>query len=294
MAAPPGDLDAALAHVRRVVEQSGTSFGPGMKILPRPRRDAMYGVYAFCREVDDIADEPGAEVDKLAALAEWRREIDRLYAGRPGRPTTLALAEPVRRYGLPREEFIALIDGMEMDAREQMHGPDSATLTLYCRRVAGAVGLLSIRIFGAGDPAAPDFALALAEALQLTNILRDIAEDAERGRIYLPGDLLARHGIRVADGPAALLAHPALPAVCTGLAATARARFAEADAALARCNRRRLAPALLMMGIYERYLDVLERRGWPAGAPPLRLSKRQKSWAAFRQGLFRPRWRPST
>jgi len=291
-AAGAGTLEAARAHVRRVVTASKTSFLMGMRILPKDRREAMFAVYAFCREVDDIADEGGSPAQKHAALADWRHEIDRLYAGRPTRPTAMALAGPVARFDLPREEFLALLDGMETDAQGAVRLPDTAALSLYCRRVAGAVGMLSIRVFGAMEPAARDFAVALGEALQLTNILRDLGEDAARDRLYLPADLLARHGIADA-GPAAVLEHPALPRACAEIAALARRRFDEADAALARCDRRRLRPALLMRGVYFRYLDLLTRRGWGCAAEPVHLSGRAKVWAALRFGLWHPSLRPT-
>ncbi len=275
------------------MEHSGTSFSLGMKILPAERRDAMFAVYAFCREVDDIADEPGTVEEKLSGLAAWRREVDALYRGDPGRPTTRALAGPVDRYALPREEFLAIIDGMEMDARESLCAPDMETLRLYCRRVAGAVGMLSIRIFGATEPEAEDFALKLGEALQLTNILRDLDEDAERGRLYVPAELLAAHGIEVRDAET-VLTHRALPKVCAELAAMARQRFDDADEVLARCNRRNLRPALLMMGIYDDTLDRLNARGWQDRSGSLRRGKVGKLWAAVRRGLLRPRWQPST
>ncbi len=275
------------------MEHSGTSFSLGMKILPAERRDAMFAVYAFCREVDDIADEPGTVEEKLSGLAAWRREVDALYRGDPGRPTTRALAGPVERYALPREEFLAIIDGMEMDARESLCAPDMETLRLYCRRVAGAVGMLSIRIFGATEPEAEYFALKLGEALQLTNILRDLDEDAERGRLYLPAELLAAHGIDARDAET-VLTHPALPKVCAELAAMARQRFDDADRVLARCNRRNLRPALLMMGIYDDTLDRLNARGWQDRSGSLRRGKVGKLWAAVRRGLLRPRWQPST
>ena len=286
-------MEEARRHVRAVMERSGTSFSLGMKILPAERREAMFAVYAFCREVDDIADEPGSVEEKLSGLATWRREVDALYRGDPGRATTRALAGPVHRYALPREEFLAIIDGMEMDARESLCAPDMETLRLYCRRVAGAVGMLSIRIFGATEPAAEDFALRLGEALQLTNILRDLDEDAERGRLYLPAELLAKHGVDTRD-PETVLAHPALPKVCADLAAVARQRFYDADEALARCDRHNLRPALLMMGIYDDTLDRLTARGWQERSGSLRRGKIGKLWAAVRRGLLRPRWQPST
>ncbi len=282
------------AHTAGVVRRSGSSFHLGMRILPPERRRAMYAIYAFCREVDDIADGPDSDAVKRAELREWRAEIERLYAGHPTRPTTRALAGAVRRFGLPREEFLTVIDGMEMDLGDGMLAPDSATLRAYCRRVAGAVGMLSLHAFGAGEPEARGFARALGEALQLTNILRDIGEDAGRGRLYLPGDLLRRHGIDPAAGIPAVLAHPALDAACRELAAPARARFAEAARLLLRRRRARLRPARLMMGIYEALLDALEQRGWHGGEAPLALGKPRKLWAALVRGLLRPAWRPST
>ncbi|PWC52639.1 presqualene diphosphate synthase HpnD [Azospirillum sp. TSO22-1] len=282
------------AYIADVVKRSGSSFYLGMRILPAERRQAMYSIYAFCREVDDIADGDDSDAVKRAELHAWRIEVARLYAGHPTRPTSRALIGAVRRFGLPRDEFLTIIDGMEMDLGDGLYAPDTATLEVYCRRVAGAVGMLSLRAFGADEPEARDFARALGEALQLTNILRDIGEDAARGRLYLPGDLLRRHGIDPAAGIPAVLAHPALDAACRALAARARARFAEADRALLQCRRARLRPALLMMGIYEGILDALETRGWHGADATLMLGKPRKLWAALGRGLLRPAWRPST
>jgi phytoene synthase len=288
------DLPAALAHVTEVVRRSGSSFTLGMRILPRPQRMAMYAIYAFGREVDDVADEGGEPAAKLVALEEWRNEVERLYAANPTRPTSRALLEPVVTYSLPKEEFLGLIDGMEMDTRD-IRAPDLATLRLYCRRVAGTVGLLSLRVFGATEPQAPEFALALADGLQFTNILRDLAEDAARGRLYLPRELLLRHGLNAEADPEALIRDPRLSGVCADMAAMARQRFADADRYLAGCARHRLRPALLMMGIYIDTLERLSRRGWPAGCPPLaKVAKLAKLRAALVHGLFRPSWQPST
>ncbi|MDH3597052.1 MAG: squalene/phytoene synthase family protein, partial [Rhodospirillales bacterium] len=179
----PAAATAATHHVHEVVRRSGTSFLWGMRVLPKARREAMFAIYAFCREVDDVADGPDAPAAKLASLEEWRAEIARLYDGRPTRPTTRALAGPVAAYGLPREEFLAVIDGMEMDARAAVVAPSLEDFALYCRRVAGAVGMLSIHAFGAEEPHAREIAVALGEALQITNILRDLAEDAAEGQV---------------------------------------------------------------------------------------------------------------
>jgi phytoene synthase len=285
LAQPTANEAEAKAQVRAVVARSGTSFLWGMRILPPPRREAMYAIYAFCRAVDDIADEPASTEAKLARLDQWRQEIDRLYDGRPRDPIAMALRQPVADYALPRAEFLAVIDGMEMDAREVMHGPDPKDYALYCRRVAGAVGKLSIHAFGDTSPAAQELAVVLGEALQTTNILRDVAEDAARNRLYLPSDLLDAHGIaaRTAD---AVLAHPALTQVCADLAARARERFDEARALLARCNRRRMRPAALMLAVYARVLAHLEARGWHRLKVPVRLSRGEKLWVVVRHGLL--------
>ncbi|CAK0768703.1 Presqualene diphosphate synthase [uncultured Gammaproteobacteria bacterium] len=277
----------ALAHVVQVVSRSGSSFALGMKVLPPERRHAMFAIYAFCREVDDVADDEGDPAEKLVRLGRWREEIERLYQGRPTVLTTRALAGPVARFALPQGEFLGLIDGMEMDARADIRAPDWATLRLYCRRVAGTVGLLSLPVFGAKVTEADQaFALALADALQLTNILRDVDEDAGRGRLYLPRELLLANGIDPGAELAAILADPALARVCEQVAVVARQRFDDADAALRRTERWRLRPALLMGGIYDGLLHRLMRRGWSQRAP-LRISKWQKLWAALRYGLLR-------
>ena len=281
---PPGDAAAAV-EARQVVARSGTSFHLGMRMLPKAQREAMYVIYAFCRAVDDIADEPGARGDKLAALDAWRGEIENLYQGRPSRPIARALAGPVADYGLPKAEFLALIDGMEMDAREAVQAPSWDDYRLYCRRVAGAVGMLSVRVFGETGPAADELAVALGGALQTTNILRDLAEDAERGRVYLPRELLDAHGLAAQD-PAALLAAPGLAPACAELAEHARGLFGRARELIAACDRRRIRPALLMLEIYERLFKRLEARGWDRPRTPVKVPRLEKLWVVLRHGLL--------
>jgi phytoene synthase len=276
---------AAQAHVRAVVAASGTSFYWGMRLLPQAKRDAMFAVYAFCREVDDIADGAAGLEAKRAGLAAWRQEIAALFAGRPTRATTVALAGPVHRFDLPKSEFDAMIDGMEMDASGRMRAPSFAELWRYCRCVAGAVGMLSIRVFDARNAEIDRGALALGDALQLTNILRDLVEDAALGRLYLPRELLERHGIRD-HAPDTVLAHPALPEVCGALAELAEQRFCEAQRCFVHGHRARLRPALIMMGIYRRTLERLLARGWQRLDQPVRLAKPERLWLALRHGLL--------
>ena len=184
---PPPDFEAQ-THAQDIVQASGTSFMAAMKILPEDRRTAMYAIYAFCREVDDIADANAPASEKIGRLKNWRREIDRVYRGDPQILTLRALVRPVRQFGLEKEDFLAVIDGMEMDAVEDIRGPSLAKLDTYCDRVASAVGRLSIRAFGAEEDRARRVAHHLGRALQLTNILRDLDEDARRGRLYLPAE----------------------------------------------------------------------------------------------------------
>jgi len=279
------DAAALRRTIRERVEAAGTSFYWAMRLLPEERRNGMYAVYAFCREVDDIADDDAAPAEqKLAALAAWREDIEALYGGAPRQLIARALCEPVVRFRLRREDFHAVIDGMEMDA-VAIRAPDFATLDLYCARVAAAVGHLSVHVFGDASAAAHEVADHLGRALQLTNILRDLAEDAERGRLYLPREILERHGIRGAE-PAAVLRHPALPAACRELAAVAERHFAEASRAMAHCSRRAMRPAALMGAFYRATLDALLRAGWRDLALRPRLSKPRKLWLVLRHGLM--------
>jgi presqualene diphosphate synthase len=274
------DLDA----VEVIVRAAGTSFHQGMRVLPPDRRHAMYAIYAFCRIVDDIADEDGTIEAKRAGLAAWRDAVAGLYEGRTDGPVTRVLAAAVARFGLRAEDFVAVIDGMQTDTETIVVAPDMATLDLYCDRVASAVGRLSVRAFGDASPAADRVAHALGRALQLTNILRDIEEDAARGRIYLPAEYLQEAGVP-AD-PVAILTAPGLPAVCDRLAVLAHGYFRQAWAAMDRCDRTAMKPARLMGATYDAILSELERRGWTRLGEPVGLPKWKKLWLACRYGLF--------
>lgn len=261
--APPPVMASAedRAAVEAIVARSGTSFGLGMRLLPPPRRAAMHAVYAFCRAIDDIADEPAPLVEKRAGLAAWRAEISALYSGRPETAIGRALLAPVADYHLPQAEFLLLIEGMQWDAESPLIAPDMAHLRAYCRRVAGAVGQLSMPIFGAPAGAASDaFAIAMGEGLQLANITRDIAEDAAEGRLYLPRELLSAHGIPPEPGP--VLRHPALPAVRAALAQEAQRAFLAAGAAARDLPFKTIRPALVMKAVYALSLRAMIRDGF--------------------------------
>lgn len=270
--------------IRNRVEAAGTSFYWAMRLLPQERRNGMYAVYAWCREVDDIADGERPVAHKLAALAVWRDEIEALYAGRPSHLVARALHTPMLRYRLRREDFLSVIDGMEMDAREDIRAPDLATLDLYCARVASAVGHLSVHIFGDTSEAAHRVADSLGRALQLTNILRDLDEDARRGQLYLPREILERHGVHNAD-PIAVLRHPALPAACRELAAIAETHFRDSARAMTQCHRRAMRPAAVMGAVYRATLQQLLQGEWRDPATRLSLAKPLKLWLVLRHGL---------
>ncbi|MGF1447179.1 MAG: squalene/phytoene synthase family protein [Pikeienuella sp.] len=310
MSAVPADL-AALAPTpvpigtsperlaAEITARARTSFSHGMKVLPRLRREGMWALYAFARVIDDIADGPDHGADwPLAAkhrlLDAWRGEIAALYTGRPVSAIGHALRGPVARYDLPQEEFLALIEGMQMDADGPIVAPPMAQLRLYTRRVAGAVGLLSMRIFGAWRGAVSErFALALADAFQLTNILRDIDEDARRGRLYLPAEVLDRHGLP--HSAAAIPGHPALPQAAAEIGHLARAEFQTARSLVGAHGRGRLAPALLMMGVYAAYLARMEAAEFRHSGR-VTLSKAEKLWRGVAcllspSGAARPRIR---
>ncbi|WP_431856487.1 presqualene diphosphate synthase HpnD [Azospirillum sp.] len=277
----PGDTPAAVAG------RSGSTFYWPMLLLPRSKRAAMFAIYAYCRHIDDIVDEPGDPKAKHQSLHAWRQEIRNLYAGgAPSSPMAAALKGAIERYGLPRAELEAVIDGMAMDLSGAMRAPDMNTLGVYCRRVAGAVGLLAIRVFDRADAHTEAFAIALGEALQLTNILRDLAEDAPLGRLYLPREVLMGAGIFSID-PADVLAHPNLPRACEALALRAETRFAEARLALSRCNRRRLWAAEAMMLLYRRLLERLKARGWSDLSRGVRIRKRECAWVTLRCAVGR-------
>lgn len=269
------------AYVTALVKKSGTSFYQGMKILTPQRRDAMYAIYAFCRVVDDIADEEGRDfAAKQAELNEWRARIAALYQGQADDPITRALLTVIADYGVEQKDFLAIIDGMEMDAGAPIIAPSLAELDLYCDRVASAVGRLSVRVFGDSSENAQDVAYSLGRALQLTNILRDVGEDAANGRLYLPRELLQEHNIPTS--PAAALASPALPRLCQQVSEMAEKNFARANEAMARCNAAAMRPARLMAASYRPLLAILRNREFNYAQGRISLPKWRKLLLAAR------------
>jgi squalene synthase HpnD len=274
----------AMAEVKARVNASHTSFQTGMAMLPKVRRDGMYALYAFCRAVDDIADDGATPEERQKGLQEWREHIARLFRGEPSDNITAALAPAIRDFGLLETDFQSIIDGMAMDAGEPLCAPDMETLDLYCDRVASAVGRVSVRIFGDSSASAMKVSHHLGRAFQLTNILRDIGEDAVRGRLYLPVELLIKNGI-AARTPAEVLRDPKLPAVCRDLAQYAREHFAAADAAMDDCRPSAMRPARAMRAYYGAIFERLVALDWQDPAARVSLPAWQKLWLAVKSLL---------
>lgn len=250
---------------------SGSSFYAAMRMLPRPQRVAIFEIYGFCRAVDDVADDGGPRETRLVALEEWRRDVDALYAGSP--PARLAkLDNPVRQFGLARQDFLAIIEGMEMDVRSDIRGPDLATLDHYCDCVASAVGRLCVKVFGLAGPDGIDLAHHLGRALQLINILRDLDEDAALGRLYLPREALIEAGI-VGSDPAMVLSNPALGRACARVTAIIREHLNRADTIMRRCPRSTVRAPRIMGEAYKVYLDKLTARGFSPPREPVRIGR---------------------
>jgi phytoene synthase len=276
----------------RLTRQSGTSFYYAFLILPEAKRRAIYALYAFCRIVDDCVDEPGGE--REAGLARWTAELDRAYAGAPETELGRELAETVARFPIPRGAFEDIVAGCRMDLTTRRYAT-FAELRVYCERVASAVGLASIEIFGYDDPRTRDYAIELGLALQLTNILRDVAQDARRDRVYLPLEDLQRFGVSEAELLAA--AADARPPRSRGLAGLlafeaerARSHYAAAARALPERDRHAMRAAEIMGAVYRAVLEEWARRGHPLAGPRVQLSKPRKLWIALHT-LARGAWR---
>ena len=262
----PGPHDPDLVAGR--VARAASSFARGMRALRGERRRSLWAVYAFCRAVDDIADGAMPEAEKRRFLADWRGKLQR-----PDCVLSRELALACRGFDLPLAECEAMIAGMETDAADRLRIADEAGLDLYCRQVAGSVGALAVRIFGA--PEAEQWGLRLGHTFQLTNILRDVDEDAARERVYIPLSLLRAAGIE--DGPAAeIVRHPRFAGICAALAEQAKAGFARAEAEMGQYNPTALLPARVMMWGYHHLFRLMLARGWEGARPRPRLTKREK------------------
>ncbi|MDX1922863.1 MAG: presqualene diphosphate synthase HpnD [Alphaproteobacteria bacterium] len=266
-----------------IVKNSGSSFLLGMMALPHERRMGMFGLYAFCRVVDDIADSELPAPERLTMLQEWRVHTANLFKGQASHPVMELLIDPVKEFQLVEKDFLSIIDGMEMDAQQVIFAPTWDELDTYCDCVASAVGRVSVRIFGEPTENGSEVAYHLGRALQLTNILRDIDEDALRGRLYMPLEALEEAGISI-DNHAMILQHASLDHACRAVARRAVEHFGAADEAMEKCERKAMKPARLMRDYYEKILRVLLEIGWDYPRPRVSLTAFEKI------GMFIKSW----
>jgi phytoene synthase len=278
-------LQQASAHPPTRPVAASSSFYMAMRILPPAQRQAIYEIYAFCHAVDDIADDPGPRPGRMAALQRWREDLVRLYSGMGATDLTRGLATAVESFDLRLEDFLAVVSGMQMDVVEDIRAPKWETLDLYCDRVASAVGRLSVRIFGIAERNGLELAHHLGRALQMTNILRDLDDDAKMGRLYLPSEALSAVGIASRD-IGQVLSHAALGQACMLVADRARRHFAEADAIGLRCRRAAVRSPRLMSSVYRTILNKLIERGWAPPRTPVRPTRSQILWPFLRYGFF--------
>lgn len=263
----------AQAHCTRVTKRSGSNFYYSFLFLPKARREAMYTVYAFCREVDSVVDDARPGDDPLRQLEQWRAELAAAYGGTPSHPVTVSLARQASNWEIPKFYFDELIAGVEMDLTIRRYATFS-DLYAYCYRVASVVGLICLKIFGTRSELAKDYAVNLGLAFQLTNILRDLKTDAERGRIYLPQEDLARFGCAEDD---ILKQHYSAGLLSLLQFECARARdfYRKAEAVAERLparDRRSLIAADIMCGVYSRLLDRIETSGYRVFGPRISVS----------------------
>jgi 15-cis-phytoene synthase len=263
---------------------SGSSFYYSFLFLPAERRRAIMALYAFCREVDDVVDECNDPAIAATKLVWWRQEIGRVAGGQPQHPVGLALQAAAARFDLPSEQLLEIIDGMEMDLQQSRY-LDFKGLSLYCYRVASVVGLLAAGIFGYGDRQTQKYAHDLGMAFQLTNIIRDIGEDARRGRIYIPMDELKRFDVPAADILAARYSAN-FAELMKFQVERAEKYYAQALAQLPAADRRSQRPGLVMAAIYRTLLDEIRREDFRVLHQRIALTPVRKLWIAWKTWVF--------
>jgi phytoene synthase len=269
-------LEEAHQHCRDVARREARNFYYGFILLPERKRSGIYAAYAFSRRADDAVDGDDPMDQRLAAVASLREQLDAAVAGTPppDDPVLVALADTIRRFAIPREHLDALIDGVEMDLTVSRYADEEA-LRVYCDRVAGAVGLVSLHIFGFDDPAAPVHAEELGVGLQIVNIMRDVAEDAERDRIYLPADAMAAHGVTEEQIKAGA-ATPGFKALMAEQGARAHAFIARGERLLPLLDRRSRMCVAMLSGLYRQILAEIEARDYDVMDGRISLSGGQK------------------
>jgi phytoene synthase len=286
---PPSPTVAeAYAFCRRITHRYGANFSVGFRFLPAHKKRAVYAAYAWCRWADDIADEgeqDAASAERLRALDSWQRELDNCYTGHPSHPITLALADTLHSFAIPKSAFVALIDGCRQDMVKTRYGT-FAELLAYCELVASSISDISLSIYGYKSPAALDYGKSLATALQLTNVTRDIGDDLGRDRIYVPAEELERFGINEAD-LFARTQSAAMRGLIDFQIDRAESYFRRAEPLIAELSFDARFPTLLMGGVYATVLQRLRRDPLAVLHRRVRLTKLEKFGVIARR-LVRP------
>ena len=273
-------------NIKRMVKKSGTSFFWSMRLLPKAKRNAMYTIYAFFRHIDDIVDGDTDIGEKLELIAAWRQELDNIYDKKaPATEIGRRIYKNCMRFKLPKSEFIRLIDSITMDLPNPVQAPSLNQLDRYCRGVAGVPGSLSLRIFGVEDETLIEkLSSTLGNALQLTNILRDVKEDAQADRLYIPREYLDKAGIEATD-PLTVVVNKNLAVAREELAKTAAKNYDEAYELIKKLDKKAARPVLMIANIYKHYFDIMQNRGWEIISPKPFVSKWKKLTIAL-QAFF--------
>lgn len=270
-------------NIKQIVKKSGTSFFWSMRFLPTAQRNAMYTIYAFCRHIDDIVDGDSPMAEKIDLLQAWREEMDNIFDKKV--PTTeigRKIYKNCMRFKLPKEEFLHLIDSIGMDVPNPVQAPDLNKFYRYCRGVAGVPGSLTLRILGCKDEQViNDLATSLGNALQITNILRDVKEDAFNNRLYIPREYLEKAQITVTD-PMSVVVDKNLVVAREELARQAKDNYAKADKLIPQLDKKISRHVRMIESIYRRYFDMMENRGWEVISPKPSLGKFKKLSLALR------------
>lgn len=269
--------------IKRMVKKSGTSFFWSMRLLPLGKRNAMYTIYAFFRHIDDIVDGDKDVGEKLELIEAWRQELDNIYDKKtPVTEIGRKIYKNCMRFKLPKSEFIKLIDSITMDLPNPVQAPSMEEFNRYCRGVAGVPGNLSLRIFGCEDEKLiENLATTLGTALQITNILRDVKEDAMADRLYIPKEFLEKAGITSTD-PQSVIVDKNLAIAREELAQIAAKNYDEAYGLIKRLDKKTARSVMIIASIYKRYFDIMQNRGWEVISPKPKISKMKKLGLALR------------
>ena len=275
-------------EIKRIVKKSGSSFFWSMRLLPAAKRQAMYTIYAFCRHIDDIVDGDTPLAEKIELLQMWRQEINNIYDKKvPATDIGRKIYKNCMRFKLPKEEFIRLIDAVSMDIPNPLQAPSMERFLQYCRGVAGVPGSLSLRIFGCQDEALIEaLSVSLGNALQITNILRDVKEDAEMNRLYIPREILQKAGISSTD-PSTVVVDKNLVISREEVAKIANESFEKAEELIKHLDNSAARPVRMIKGIYKKYFDLMDNRGWEIISPKPKIRKLDKLKIFTKAYLFK-------